>query len=90
MPTGKPLWPEYWNIGDLEAVYIINWVDPNLEDGFVLQTVARQYDGIIYMTAIVARIDAILDNEAEIAAIDNGFTITALEAIAEATAEPEE
>ena len=20
MPTGKPLWPEYWNIGDLEAV----------------------------------------------------------------------
>ncbi|MGB7340677.1 MAG: hypothetical protein WBC91_17395 [Phototrophicaceae bacterium] len=77
-------------IGDLEAVYIINWVDPNLEDGFVLQTVARQYDGIIYMTAIVARIDAILDNEAEIATIDNGFTITALEAIAEATAEPEE
>lgn len=77
-------------IGGLEAVYIINWVDPNLEEGFVLQTVARQYDGMVYMTAIVTGIEAILENEAEIATIDNGFSITELEVSAEATEDPSE
>jgi|GEM_PF-5850217 len=77
-------------IGDLEAVYIIDWVDPQNEEGFVLQSVARVYDGTVYMTVIIASIDAIVEDGEQVVFIDNGFSITALEESAEATEEPQQ
>ncbi len=77
-------------IGDLDAVHIIDWADGTGEDGAILQSVARVYDGTIYMTLIVSDIQTIANYENDINIIDNGFRITALSEQAEATQEPEE
>ncbi|MEO1288647.1 MAG: hypothetical protein AAFV93_12830 [Chloroflexota bacterium] len=74
-------------IGDLEAVTIIYWENGDNPNEFVLQTVARQYDGVVYLTAIVTSLPAIDANEATISAIDNGFNIIALEETEETTTE---
>lgn len=77
-------------IGDLESVYVIDWVDSTLDEagGFFLETVSRVYEGVVYTTAIIGNIETITDYETDIALIDNGFMITALEEAlsAEATA----
>ena len=67
-------------IGELDAVYLIDWVDSSLEevDGFFLQTVSRVYNGVIYMTAIIGNVDTLGDYEVSIALVDNGFIITEL------------
>lgn len=77
-------------IGALDAVYIIDWANTEEDEGFVLQSVARVYDGTVYMTVIVASVQAILENDTQVAFIDNGFSVTALEESAEATAEAQE
>lgn len=74
-------------IGEIEAVYIIDWADGSSEDGAVLQSVARVYDGVIYITLIATDAETVAEFEADIAAIDNGFRITALLESAEATQE---
>lgn len=81
-------------IGRLEAVYLIDWVDSTAPEvsGFFLQTVSRVYEDSVYTTAIIGNIETINNYELDIALIDNGFIITALEEAlsAEATSEAEE
>lgn len=77
-------------IGELDAVYIIDWADGSGDDGAILQSVARVYEDIVYMTLIVGDIQTIAEYENDIRIIDNGFRITALAEQAEATQEPEE
>lgn len=74
-------------IGDIDAVYIVDWADGSGEEGTILQSVARVYDGIVYMTLIESDLDSIADNDDALSMIDANFIITALEAIAESTPE---
>lgn len=77
-------------IGEIETVHIIDWVDGSGEDGAVLQSVARVYDGVVYMTLIVSDVQTLIENENDIALVDNGFRITALLDSVEATEEATE
>ncbi|MGJ3240660.1 MAG: hypothetical protein ACFE0Q_18270 [Anaerolineae bacterium] len=74
-------------LGGLDAVYLIDWLDP--QEGFVLQTVARVYDGTIYLTVIAGELQVIGESQEEIGYIDSGFIIIPLLNDAEATPEVE-